>query len=110
KRASCVVNVDHGAGIPQQRGRNGVRNHGWQFFTLPDRRCDANDGAVDLVRDIENMLVGDPAFDRIAVEQAPGRMTPQDERELPCEIIAVMETRVETLPGERTREVGGVAD
>ena len=66
--------------------------------------------AVHLVGDVENVAVRDQALRRVVVEQRPTRMAAQDERELPREVVAVVQARVEPFAAERAREVSGVAD
>ena len=65
---------------------------------------------VHLVGDVENVAVRDQALRRIIVEQRPTRVAAQDERELPREVVAVMQARVEPFAAERARQVSGVAD
>jgi hypothetical protein len=77
---------------------------------LPDGVRDADDPAVYIVRDVEDVAVCDRALHGVVVEQRPGRIAAQDERQLPREVVAVVQPRVHPLPAERAREVGGVAD
>ena len=65
---------------------------------------------VYLVGDVEDVAVRDHALHRVVVEQRPTRMAAQDERELPREVVAVMQARVEPFSAERARQVSGVAD
>src|SRR5215211_6764770 len=98
------------ARVAQQRGRDRVRDFGGHLAALPDGVRDVGDRTVYLVRDVEDVAVCDHAFHRVVVEQRPRRMAAQDERQLPREVVAVMQPRVESLPGERAREVSSVAD
>jgi hypothetical protein len=63
-----------------------------------------------MVRDVEDVAVRDGALHRVIVEQRPWRVAPQDERQLPSEVVGVVQPRVEPLPSERAGEVGGVPD
>ncbi len=110
ERATRVVDVDHDARVARQRGRDRVRGRGGRLAALPDGVRDADDPTVYIVRDVEDVAVGDRALYRVVVEQRPGRMAAQDERQLPREVEAVMQPRVEPLPAEGAREVGGVPD
>src|SRR5215210_8860347 len=110
ERAPRIVDVDHGACVANQRGRDRVCVFGWHLSALPDGVRDADDRTVYLVRDVEDVAVRDHALHRVVVEQRLTCIAAQDERRLPREVVAVMQPRVEPLPAERTREVGGVAD
>ena len=66
--------------------------------------------AVHLVGDVEHVAVGDAALRRIVVEQRPLRVAAQDERQLPRQVVAVVQAGVEPFAAERARQVGGVAD
>src|SRR5829696_4443764 len=110
ERAPRIVDVDHGARVAQQRGRDRVRDFGGHLAALPDGVRDVGDRTVYVVRDVEDVAVRDHALHRVVVEQRPTRMAAQDERQLPRQVVAVVQPRVEPLPAERAREVGGVAD
>ena len=53
---------------------------------------------MHLVGDVKYMTISDLALRREVVEQRPRRVAAQDERELPREVISVMQARVEPSP------------
>jgi hypothetical protein len=65
---------------------------------------------VHLVGDLENVAVRDQALDHIVVEERRARVSTQHEGELPCEVVTVVQARVEPFAAEGAREMGGVAD
>src|SRR5918994_2156484 len=87
-----------------------LRDRGGRLAALPDGVRDADDSTVYIVRDVEDVAVCDRALHGVVVEQRPGRIAAQDERQFPREVVAVVQPRVEPLTAERAREVGGVAD
>src|SRR5262249_35251301 len=66
--------------------------------------------SVNLVGNVQNVAVRNPALRPVSVEQRPTRLDAQDESEFPRQVVAVVQARVEPLPAERARQVGGVAD
>ena len=67
ERAPCVVDVDHGARVALQRRRDRVDLFGGHFTALPDGVRDAHDCAMDLVRNLQDVAVRDPALQRVVV-------------------------------------------
>ena len=110
ERAPRVVDVDHGARVALQRGGDRVHDRGMDLAALAHRIRNVHDRRVHLVGDVEHVAVGDMALDRIVVEQRPMRVAAQDERQLPGQVVAVVQARVEPFAAERARQVGGVAD
>src|ERR671931_664585 len=64
---------------------------------------------VNPVGDLEHVTVGGEALGREAREQSRAGAAAQGERELPGEVVGVVEARVQALAPEGAREVAGVA-
>ena len=56
------------------------------------------------------MAIGEPAFESVAVEQRGLGGPAQDERELPCDIRAVHERRIDPFAAHRARKMPRVAE
>ena len=81
--------------------------YGWRAVVA--HRDEIHHKAMNLVRHFEHMVVGNPTFSRVAVEQRWPCRAANDQREFPSDIGRVHERRIETLAAERTRQVSGVA-
>jgi len=67
RHAPRVVDIDHGARVAQQRGRDRVRDRGGHLAALANSVRDADDRTVDLIRDVEGVAVRDYALHCVVV-------------------------------------------
>jgi hypothetical protein len=75
---------------------------------LPSRIRSLRDRTMHLIRNIQHMMVRNPALGDVSIDERLGRLSAQHERKFPRQVVPIVQSRIKTFAAKGARKMGRV--